>query len=118
MEFKFTKQVTDLLIQGGTIVKTMQEDEKLESLFTGLIRMPKGKFIKDDRYEDNYFEYVIIQNSKEYSSDRLNPISVIQYGNDHLATMKVRVRKEHSKDLNYIYNRRWRREEEAKKAVA
>ena len=105
MDYKFNEEVTDLLIQGGQLVKVIKESDKYESLFTGLIRLPKGKFRKDSRPEhpENYFEYVIIQTSS-YSTV-LGTVSVSCWGNDHLATMKKRTLRAHNDDMRYVYKR-------------
>jgi hypothetical protein len=89
-DLKLDQKVTQLLLNGGTIVESrVGINRQNKTHFVGLIRMPKGKFIKDTRegelYENNSFEYAIIENlwhEDKYESKDLkeayNDVVIIQ----------------------------------------
>tara|TARA_R110000796_G_scaffold221120_6_gene337163 strand:+ start:4573 stop:4854 length:282 start_codon:yes stop_codon:yes gene_type:complete len=83
------KEIQNLLLNGGTVV--LKEDGGKNT--TILIRMPKGQFIQDDRaeYENNFFEYVICQNSMN-----VEIISICSYTSDTLLGAKKKTWKKHS----------------------
>jgi len=83
-----SNELQSLLLNGGKIVFT-------DSLFgktTILVRMPKGKEIKDDRIgkENNSFEYVYAQN---YLNDSILDVAGYQKGG--LREVKKRTYQEH-----------------------
>tara|TARA_R110000803_G_scaffold59248_2_gene117768 strand:+ start:137 stop:454 length:318 start_codon:yes stop_codon:yes gene_type:complete len=86
-EITLVKEVQQILFNGGQIVKTITPTDDGGKNTTILIRMPKGKFIKDDRkgelYEDNYFEYLICQDFCE-----LGTVQLMSYTNDSLLQAK------------------------------
>jgi hypothetical protein len=89
-DFKFTPELTALILDGGKVVHT---EDFAQPHFIGLVRMPKGSFIKDTRpeYPDHSFEYVIISNPRGGSELR-----VTAYLNDSLGDARKELSKRYS----------------------
>jgi len=88
-EITLSWEVQSLLMNGGQIVIK----ETVGKNTTILIRMPKGKWIEDDRvkmYRNNSFEYAIC---RDYLT--LGEITVSSYFNDTLRAAKKRAYQDH-----------------------
>jgi len=90
---EFSKELKELFLKGGAVVCS-----ETYTTNTYLIRMPKGEFIKDNRikYEDNFFEYVIVDDNYEIAS----------YFSGSLVDAKKTMRNIHKEKCSYI----WRKE--------
>lgn len=94
---KFSKEVNELFLKGGAVV---WKDTFKTNTF--LIRMPKGKLIKDDRkeYENNFFEYVI---AGDYYGDDF--ICIETHLNNTLGGAKKRMILNHSEKCSAIWSK-------------
>jgi len=118
---KLDQKVTQLLLNGGAIVSShVGINKKNRTHFVGLIRMPKGKFIKDTRegelYENNYFEYAIIENlwhddflENKTIENAHNEVVIIQkHVKEDIRVMRNLTRSRYNKSRHLFKNsRRW-----------
>ena len=113
--YEMSQEVTDLLLNGGTMIVNRQEPKKYDYLFTGLIRMARGYWVQDSRefMEDNKHEWVIVQSKADTTNGvtTYGPIRVMSNNSGTMQELKKLMVKEHQEDMDYIRLRLWRAEQ-------
>tara|TARA_R110000764_G_scaffold41620_1_gene93657 strand:+ start:298 stop:795 length:498 start_codon:yes stop_codon:yes gene_type:complete len=113
--YEMSQEVTDLLLNGGTMIANRQEPKKYDYLFTGLIRMARGYWVQDSRefMEDNKHEWVIVQSKADTTNGvtTYGPIRVMSNNSGTMQELKKLMVKEHNEDMDYIRLRLWRAEQ-------
>jgi len=100
---KMNKEVTELILNGGIIVSS-----QTHTVQSHLIRMPKGKFIKDDTspiWGVREFEFVIIE---DFYDDGI--LRIATYYNDTLARAKKKLYAQHEERCFNVYRKRLNKE--------
>ena len=115
--YEMSQEVTNLLLNGGTMITNRQEPKKYDFLFTGLIRMARGYWVQDSRefMEDNKHEWVIVQNRKETVNGVITywPIKVMSNNSGTMQELKKKMLEEHREQMDYMRLRFWRAEQRA-----
>tara|TARA_R110000744_G_scaffold378850_1_gene495628 strand:+ start:17069 stop:17566 length:498 start_codon:yes stop_codon:yes gene_type:complete len=119
--YEMSQEVTNLLLNGGTMITNRQEPKKYDYLFTGLIRMARGYWVQDKRefMEGNTHEWVIVQNRKEINNGVITywPIRVQSNNSGTMQELKKKMLAEHREQMDYIRIRQWNKEQRAMKAA-